>query len=66
MCVYLRAKCEVSSMILTSFTQTGRGGEGGNFTPPPTSKRIPKKPTQIRIKQVDISEAIDIVNIEYR
>ena len=41
--VYLRAKFEVSSIILTSFRQ------GGNFTPLPTSKRTPKKPTQIRV-----------------
>ena len=36
--VYLRTKFEVSSIILTSFRQRG------NFTPPPTSKRTPKKP----------------------
>ena len=51
--VYLRAKFYVSSIILTSFRQDG-GGEGvgeGNFTPLPlTSKRTPKKPTQIRVK----------------
>ena len=43
--VYLPAKCEVSSIILTGFRQGARG----NFIPP-TSKRIPKKPTQIRVK----------------
>ena len=43
--VYLRAKFEVSRIILTGFRQ------GGNFTPPhPTSKRTLKKPTQIRVK----------------
>ena len=44
--VYLRAKLEVSSVILKSFRQ------GGNVTPhpTPTSKRTPKKPTQIRVK----------------
>ena len=42
--VYLRAKFQVSSIILTSFRQ------GGNFTPPSsTSKQTPKKPTQIRV-----------------
>ena len=55
MCEYLRAKFEVSSMILTSFRQEG----GEEFNPPPihpphthtlTSKRTPKKPTQIRVK----------------
>ena len=40
--VYLRAKFDVSSIILTSFRQ------GGNFSPPP-SKRTPKKATQIRV-----------------
>ena len=47
MCVYLRAKFEVSSIILASFRQGG----GDNFTsPPPTLKGTPKKPTQIRVK----------------
>ena len=45
--VYLRAKFEVSSIIHTGFTR-------GNFTPPlptlPTSKRTPKKLTQITVK----------------
>ena len=43
--VYLRAKFEVSIIILTSFRR-------GVILPlpPPTSKRIPKKPTQIRDK----------------
>ena len=43
MVVYLHAQFEVSSIILTGFRQ------GGN--PPPTSKRTPKKPTQIRVKR---------------
>ena len=38
--VYLRAKYEVSSIILTSFN-----------APPLTSKRTPKKPTQIKVKE---------------
>ena len=49
--VYLRAKFEVSSIILTSF-RLERGW--GDFTPPhyppASSKRTPKKPTQIRVK----------------
>ena len=43
MCMYLRAKLEVSYRVLD------RGG-GGNFSPHPTSKRTPKKPIQIRSK----------------
>ena len=39
--VYVRAKFEAPSIILTGFS--------GNFTPHPTSKRNPKKPTQIRV-----------------
>ena len=48
MSVYLRAKFEVSSIILTSFRQGG----GIIYRPPPTSKRTPKKPTQIRLTWV--------------
>ena len=44
--MYLRAKCEVSSLILTGFRQ----GVGLILPPPPfPSKRTPKKPTQIRV-----------------
>ena len=44
MCVYLRAKFEGSSIILTSFRQ-------GVILPPPlpTSTQTPKKPSQIRV-----------------
>ena len=42
--VYLRAKFEVSSIILTSFRQ------GVILPPHSTSKRTPKKSTQIRVK----------------
>ena len=45
MIVYLRAKFQVSSIILTSFRQ------GGNSPDPLTSKRTPKKPTQISVKE---------------
>ena len=41
--VHLRAKFEVSSIILTGFRQG---------VVPPTSKRTPKKPTQIRVHSV--------------
>ena len=43
--VYLRAKFEVSSIIVTGFRQ------GVILAPPPhTSKRTPKKSIQIRVK----------------
>ena len=45
MCVYVHAKFEVSSIILTSFRYRERED---NFTPP-TSKST-KKPIQIRVK----------------
>ena len=45
--VYLRAKIEVSSIILTSYRKGGR-----LILPlPPTSKRTSKKPTYIRAKE---------------
>ena len=49
MCVYLTAKFQVSSIIPTSFRQ------GVILPPSPTSKRTPKKPTQFRIKGLNIS-----------
>ena len=53
MSVYLRAKFEVSSIIRTSFRHRGEGGRvgGGGFRPAPTSKRIPKNPSHVRIKK---------------
>ena len=53
MYVYLRAKFEFSSLIVTSFRHVGGGGVGGvgegEILPPPfpTSERTSKKPTQI-------------------
>ena len=44
MCVYLRAEIEISSIILTSFRQ--------GIILPPTPKRNPKKPTQIRVNKM--------------
>ena len=50
MCVYLHAKFQFSSIIVTGFRQV----EGGVIlTPPPTSKWTPKKPTQIGVNKVD-------------
>ena len=47
MCVYLCTKFQVYSIIVTSFTQGG----GEVILPHPTSKRNPKKRTQIRNKK---------------
>ena len=50
--VYLRAKFEVSSIILPAFRQ---GGGGGNFTPTPTPpQKEPRKspPTLGLIQQI--------------
>ena len=60
--VYLRAKFEVPSIILTGFRQ--REGEG-NLPPSSTSKRIPKKPIQIRVKDLKafIEYPNDICNV---
>ena len=43
MSVYLRAKFQVSSLILTSFRQGGRGW--GNFTNPPQNEPLKGPPT---------------------
>ena len=55
MCVYICAKFEASSVILTSFRQKG-GGRGGwgtvILTPPPTSNGSSEKPTQIKVNKV--------------
>ena len=51
--MYLCAKFEVSSIILTGF-------RWGGVNSPPTSKRTPKKTTQIRVK---IGDNIRISNI---
>ena len=55
--VYLRAKFQVSIISLRSFRQ------GGNFIPPPNSKRTPKKPTQIRIKELYYSIAMTFTKL---
>ena len=56
MCMNLRAKCEVSSRILTSFRQ---GWYFSPLTPPLLSKRSPKKPTQIRINREKIKNVVN-------
>ena len=45
MCVYLRAKFEVSSIILTNFRQGGRG----NFSPLPPKNEPLKSPLRLRL-----------------
>ena len=61
MSVYLRAKFQVSSITLTSFRK------GDNFTPHPTSKRTPKKLTQIMVKVSSYKkfEKTDIRTVKY-
>ena len=44
--VYIRAKFEVSSIILTSFRQGG-----GNFTPPPPQNEPLKGPPRLALNQ---------------
>ena len=57
MCVYLRTKVQTSSIILTSF-------RWGNFNqrPNPTAKQTPKRPTQIRVKQLQLNDLFSQLN----
>ena len=48
--VYIRAKFQDSSIILTSFRQRGEGGVILH-TYTPNSKQTSKKPTQIKVKE---------------
>ena len=50
MCVYLRTKFQVSSIVLTSFRQVVE------VVLLPNLKTTPKKNTQIRVKLFDISK----------
>ena len=50
MCLYLHTKFQVSNIILASFRQRGI-----ILLPTPTSKRNPKKPTQIRFNTISIN-----------
>ena len=47
--VYLHAKFEVSSTILTRFRQ---GGGGGNFTPLPPQNEPLKSPPRLRLSDL--------------
>ena len=49
--VYLHAKFEVSSTILTRFRQGGWGG-GGNFTPLPPQNEPLKSPPRLRLSDL--------------
>ena len=62
MCMYLRTKFEVSTIILTRFKQ---GGSNFTNTPSPTSKQTSKNPTQIRVKPriTNISIGFSSLNI---
>ena len=53
MCVYLRAKFEVSNIILTRFRRRYPVPHTLIHTHTKTSKRTPKKHTQIRVKPID-------------
>ena len=57
MYVYLRTKVQTSSIILTSF-------RWGNFNqrPNPTAKQTPKRPTQIRVKQLQLNDLFSQLN----
>ena len=55
MCAYLRAKCELFSIILTRSLNSGGGGGGGEGEggkSPAPENEPPKKPTQIKVKVV--------------
>ena len=58
--MYLCTKFQVSSIILTSFD----GGRGGYFNPP-TSKRTPKIPTQIRVKNLFLNMNVQVYTTKY-
>ena len=47
--LYVRAKFQVYRIILTSFRQ------GVVIPPPTTTKRTPKEPTQVRLKQLSLN-----------
>ena len=50
MCVYLRAKFEVSSVVLTSFRQGGVLGEGGGVIPHPPQNEPLKSLSRLGLK----------------
>ena len=56
--LYVRAKCQVSSLIWTSFRQ----GVILPSTPTPTSKQTPKNPAQIRVKNLTLKSVFLSIN----
>ena len=58
---YLRTKCHVSSIILTSFRHTG-----GVILPSPALKRTPKNPTQTRVKALTFNPDLILPEFENR
>ena len=56
--LYMRAKCQVSSLIRTSFRQ----GVILPSTPTPTSKQTPKNPGQIRVKNLTLKSVFLSIN----
>ena len=56
--LYMPAKCQVSSLIRTSFRQ----GVILPSTPTPTSKQTPKNPAQIRVKNLTLKSVFLSIN----
>ena len=50
MCLYLRTKCQVCSIILTSFRQRGTGG---NLPPPAPQNETLKSPLRLGFIKVE-------------
>ena len=53
-CVYIRTKFQVSSIILKSVRQRGRGGAGGGNLPPPQSQPL-KSPLRLKLFYFNIN-----------
>ena len=56
--MHLRAKFEVFSIILTRF------GQGVILPPPPTSKRTPKNPTYIKLKELQKDDKLRVYKFD--
>ena len=62
MFVDLCTKFQISRIILTSFRQGGGGG-GGWILPKTPKKQTPKRPTQIKVTNVNIVTYITFVYV---